>query len=128
MPTTAGFAMELGMRSAHLDTGRVAAVNSSNGEWPKDIVRLASSQGANEFSFSAAIEPFGAKVSYARQVEIYGEREPAEYFYKVISGSVRTYKVLMDGRRQVCSFYLPGDFFGWETNGTYSVSGETISD
>jgi CRP-like cAMP-binding protein len=32
----------------------------------------------------------------------------------VISGSVRTYKILNDGRRQVGGFYLPGDIFGLE--------------
>ena len=43
---------------------------------------------------------------FARNAEIYGENEPAEYLYKVISGSVRTYKVLNDGRRQIGAFYL----------------------
>jgi CRP/FNR family nitrogen fixation transcriptional regulator len=86
------------------------------------------SLGAADYSFSQVIEPYGAKVAYARQVEIFGENESSEYFYKVISGSVRAYKVLDDGRRQVCAFYMPGDFFGWETNGKYSVSVDTISD
>ena len=40
---------------------------------------------------------------------IYGEGEAADYIYRVVSGAVRTYKVLADGRRQVGGFYLPGD-------------------
>ena len=32
----------------------------------------------------------GAVLSYKRNTEIFGEDEPADYIYKVISGSVRT--------------------------------------
>ena len=53
----------------------------------------------------------GAVMSYPRNAEIFGENEPAEYLYKVISGSVRTYKILSDGRRQIGGFYLPGEHF-----------------
>jgi CRP-like cAMP-binding protein len=64
---------------------------------------------------------------FARNAEIYGENEPADYLYKVISGSVRTYKVLSDGRRQIGAFYLPGDVFGFETGENHSFSAEAIS-
>ena len=40
------------------------------------------------------IEMMGASMLFARNAEIYGENEPADYLYKVISGTVRTYKVL----------------------------------
>jgi CRP-like cAMP-binding protein len=46
----------------------------------------------------------GAAMSYPRNAEIYGENELAEYLYKVISGAVRTYKILSDGRRQIGGF------------------------
>jgi CRP/FNR family nitrogen fixation transcriptional regulator len=75
-----------------------------------------------------SIEPLGARVPYARDVEIYGENEPAEYLYKVISGAVRTYKVLVDGRRQICAFHLSGDFFGFEADDAYAFSAEAITD
>ena len=65
-------------------------------------------------STHGSIELMGAAMSFGRNVEIYGENEPADYFYKVISGTVRTYKVLNDGRRQIGAFYLPGDIFGLE--------------
>jgi CRP/FNR family transcriptional regulator, nitrogen fixation regulation protein len=41
----------------------------------------------------------GAPMRFARNIEIYGEDEPAEYLYQVISGAVRTYRMLDDGRR-----------------------------
>jgi CRP/FNR family nitrogen fixation transcriptional regulator len=69
----------------------------------------------------------GAKMSYVRNEEIYGEGEPAEYLYKVVSGAVRTSKILDDGRRQVGAFYMPGDFFGLEVVAEHSSSCEAIT-
>jgi CRP/FNR family transcriptional regulator, nitrogen fixation regulation protein len=74
------------------------------------------------------IELMGASMSFTRNAEIYGETEPAEYFYKVISGTVRTYKVLSDGRRQIGAFHMPGDVFGLEMGDEHTFSAEAISD
>jgi CRP-like cAMP-binding protein len=46
----------------------------------------------------------------------------------VISGAVRTYKILRDGRRQVGGFYLPGDIFGLEFADEHTLSAEAIAD
>jgi CRP-like cAMP-binding protein len=70
----------------------------------------------------------GAPMAFSRNTEIYGENEPAEYLYKVISGTVRTYKMLNDGRRQIGFFYLPGDVFGLEVGDKHSFSAEAIAD
>jgi CRP/FNR family nitrogen fixation transcriptional regulator len=74
------------------------------------------------------IEMIGAPMSFTRNTEIYGENEPAEYLYKVISGKVRTYKVLNDGRRQIGAFYIPGDVFGLEFGDQHAFSAEAIID
>jgi len=74
------------------------------------------------------IELMGACMSFAANSEIYGENEPADYLYKVVSGTVRTYKVLVDGRRQIGAFYLPGDIFGLETANEHVFSAEAITD
>ncbi|MGB8306100.1 MAG: helix-turn-helix domain-containing protein, partial [Pseudolabrys sp.] len=60
--------------------------------------------------------------------EIYGENEPAEYLYKLVSGSVRTSKILNDGRRQIGAFYLPGDTFGLEVGSEHALAAEAITD
>jgi CRP/FNR family nitrogen fixation transcriptional regulator len=73
------------------------------------------------------IEMMGAPMSFGRNGEIYGEGEPADFVYKVISGTVRTYKVLADGRRQIGAFYLPGDVFGLEVGEEHSFSAEAIA-
>jgi len=65
---------------------------------------------------------------FGRNIEIYGEDEPAEYFYQVISGAVRTYRMLDDGRRQIGAFHLPGDLFGLESGDVHLWSAEAIND
>jgi CRP/FNR family transcriptional regulator, nitrogen fixation regulation protein len=70
----------------------------------------------------------GATIYFDQNSEIYGENEPADYVYKVLSGTVRTYKVLNDGRRQVGAFYLAGDVFGLEIGDEHTFSAEAISD
>jgi CRP/FNR family nitrogen fixation transcriptional regulator len=71
-----------------------------------------------------AIECRGTAMLFAPDTEIYGESEPADYLYKVVSGAVRTSKVLADGRRQVGGFYFPGDIFGLETGEEHAFSAE----
>jgi CRP/FNR family transcriptional regulator, nitrogen fixation regulation protein len=77
---------------------------------------------------TGTIELMGACMCFAANEEIYGENEPAEYLYKVVSGTVRTYKVLVDGRRQIGAFHLPGDIFGFETGDEHPFSAEAITE
>jgi CRP/FNR family transcriptional regulator, nitrogen fixation regulation protein len=70
----------------------------------------------------------GAPMRFARNSEIYGEEDPAEYLYQVVSGAVRTYRMLDDGRRQISGFYLPGDIFGVEAGDVHVSSAEAVSD
>ncbi len=79
-------------------------------------------------AFHSSIELMGATMPFGRNAEIYGQNEPAEYVYKVLSGTVRTYKVLNDGRRQIGAFYLPGDIFGLEIGDEHTFSAEAIVD
>ena len=86
----------------------------------------------------AAADPFAAitghaglvasEFTYGKDEEIYGEDEPAEYVYQVISGAVRSYKLLSDGRRQIGAFHLPGDVFGLESGATHRLATEAIID
>jgi CRP/FNR family nitrogen fixation transcriptional regulator len=73
-----------------------------------------------------SIDMMGAPMSFARNEEIYGEREPAEYLYKVISGTVRIYKILADGRRQIQAFHVAGDVFGFEFEDAHAFSAEAV--
>src|SRR6516165_3297048 len=86
------------------------------------------SHAVNADSLSQSMHLMGATMSYPRDSEIFGENEPADYLYKVVSGSVRTYRILSDGRRQVGGFYLPGDIFGLEFAEEHTLSAEAVSD
>src|SRR3974377_1120717 len=72
------------------------------------------------------IDLMGAPMTFGRNAEIYGENEPADYVYKVVSGTVRTYKIFDDGRRQIGAFYFPGDLFGVEVGAEHQFSAEAI--
>jgi CRP/FNR family transcriptional regulator, nitrogen fixation regulation protein len=74
-----------------------------------------------------ASELMGASMIFRRNAEIYGEGEPANHLYKILSGTARTYKILSDGRRQVSGFHLTGDIFGLETGDAHSLSAEAVS-
>ena len=89
---------------ADFHLSRAARIEGSLVRWPSTLF------GDMEFG--------GVPMPFERNVEIYGEDESAEYVYKVISGSVRAYKILSDGRRQITAFYLPGDVFGIESGRT----------
>jgi len=79
-------------------------------------------------AYEGVIEMMGVPMSFDRGTEIYGEGEPAEYLYKVASGTVRTSKVLSGGRRQIGAFYIAGDLFGLEVGDEHAFSAEAISD
>mgnify|MGYP001017149993 CR=1 FL=1 len=59
-------------------------------------------------------EPQGIVLRLNKGEELFAEGESAEYFYKIMSGTVRTYKLLSDGRRQIDAFHLKNDIFGIE--------------
>lgn len=90
--------------------------------------RVALPAAAASVSLGSSMQMMGAPIRFARNGEIYGESEPADYLYKVVTGAVRTYKVLNDGRRQIGTFYLPGDTFGLEVGNEHTYSAEAVVD
>jgi CRP/FNR family transcriptional regulator, nitrogen fixation regulation protein len=105
---------------------RAAVQSVSPRSLPRGAAREVPSIGP--CAFAGSVELSSASLSFLRNAEIYGEREPADYFYKVVSGAVRTYRVLIDGRRQIAAFYMPGDFFGLETGDEHAFSAEAVVD
>lgn len=95
------------------------AISHENSRHPTSIL---SRQGHIEGPFGM----IGTSMRFARNNEIYGEEEAAEYLYQVVSGAVRTYKILDDGRRQIGAFYLPGDIFGFEAGEAHISSAEAV--
>lgn len=69
----------------------------------------------------------GTVQTIAQDQEIFCEGGNADYFFKVVSGVVRTCKFLADGRRQIDAFYVVGDIFGFETSGLHKLSAEAVT-
>ncbi len=102
--------------------------DSSAGRGVPPMPRQAPGSSGAPGSLDQTMQLMGAVMQYPRNVEVFGEDEPAEYLYKVVSGGVRTYKILDDGRRQVGAFHLPGDIFGFEFGDKHTLSAEAMSD
>jgi CRP/FNR family nitrogen fixation transcriptional regulator len=69
-----------------------------------------------------------SEFKYNQGTEVFAETEAAEYVYQILSGAVRAFKLLPDGRRQIGAFYLSGDIFGIENGDAHRFTTEAIVD
>ena len=76
---------------------------------------------------TSSLGALGIAMSFGRNMEIYGEGEPAGKVYKVVSGVVRISKLLPDGRRQISAFHTAGDMFGFEADDSHHASAEAVT-
>jgi CRP/FNR family nitrogen fixation transcriptional regulator len=77
--------------------------------------------------------PFGQRLPGSlRKVRkggnVFEEGEKAEFYYRVVSGVVRTYMVLKDGRRIIDDFHFAGDILGFAPEADHRLSAATICD
>ena len=70
----------------------------------------------------------GSRTRYHRNEEIFGEGDPAEFVYRLASGTVRLYRLLSDGRRQIAGFCFAGDSFGLTASEDHWQSAEAVTD
>ncbi len=66
------------------------------------------------------------QVELESQRTIFYEGDPADYLFNVTQGTVRLYKLLPDGRRQITGFLFRGDFVGLAVNDVYVYTAETV--
>jgi CRP-like cAMP-binding protein len=59
--------------------------------------------------------------------EIFAEGEDADSVYRILTGVVRTYRLLSDGRRQVCDFLHAGDVLGPEARLQHRNTAEAVT-
>ena len=79
-------------------------------------------------AIAEVMQRLGLKMSFAKDEEIFAQDEDADLVHLVVSGAVRTTRLLADGRRQVGAFYYPGDLIGLETGPAHRFSAEAIGD
>jgi CRP-like cAMP-binding protein len=75
----------------------------------------------------AAQRNIGVVIGLTRGKTVFGDGDEARYSYKVVEGAVRLSKIMLDGRRQIAEFALPGDMFGFECGDTYGLSAEAVT-
>ena len=73
-------------------------------------------------------EPLGESAYIAAGTPIHFEGDEATCLYRLLSGTVVTYSVQEDGRRQVTGFRFAGDFFGCDSSPLYRATAEAITD
>jgi CRP/FNR family transcriptional regulator, nitrogen fixation regulation protein len=66
--------------------------------------------------------------NFVKNEQIFGEGAPTDHVYQVITGAVRSFKLLSDGRCQITAFYLPGDIFGIGFSDAHPMTAEAIVD
>jgi CRP-like cAMP-binding protein len=72
-------------------------------------------------------EPRATIVTAARDDEIVVQDEQAAHCYLIVSGCVRTVRLMEDGRRQIGEFLFAGDLFGWEALDTHDFGVEAVT-
>lgn len=98
--------------AAHCDTCEIREISVCRTMAPDELARL-----------QAIITSGQAEAGQA----IIHEGDPAENLFNVISGAVKLYKLLPDGRRQITGFLFPGDFLGIALNETYVYTAEALT-
>ncbi len=74
----------------------------------------------------ARLDALAERTSFAPGEALIREGDPAKHVFNITSGSVRVFKLLADGRRQITGFLFAGDFLGLATGDTYVFSAEAI--
>jgi len=59
---------------------------------------------------------------------LFHEGDPATRVFTLTSGTLKLYKLLPDGRRQVTGFMHPGDFLGMSSDDEHAFSAEALED
>ena len=74
-----------------------------------------------------ALEPRATTLRIERDEEIVAQEDTAAWCYLVVSGCVRTVRLMEDGRRQVGDFLFAGDLFGWEALDRHDFGAEAVT-
>jgi CRP/FNR family transcriptional regulator, nitrogen fixation regulation protein len=73
-----------------------------------------------------ALERLAAVARYETDQPIYRCNDPAEYWFRIVSGAARTSSLSGEGHRQIVDFLLPGDFFGFCAGQDHELCVEAI--
>jgi len=75
-----------------------------------------------------ALDALSDKATFEAKQTLFIQGDEADAVYNVTCGTLRLYKLLSDGRRQIVGFLLPGDFVGLSLSERYGYSADAIDD
>ncbi len=75
----------------------------------------------------AEVSAISKTIELAAGGPLFDEGEKASNLYNVTAGTIKIYKLLSDGRRQVTGFLFPGDFVGLANESLYAYSAEAVT-
>jgi CRP-like cAMP-binding protein len=71
---------------------------------------------------------YGMTITLPRDRELHAQGDRADFCYRIVSGCVRTIKLMEDGRRQVGGFLLAGDCLGFDALDTHDFAAQAVTD
>ena len=78
---------------------------------------------------SAAARTGGGKeLRLGRAQTLFYDEDDAEYFFEIVSGTVRCCRLIQDGRRQIHRFAGAGELLGLSGENSYGYSAEAVTD
>ena len=95
---------------------------------PAAVVPGPWSRGPARSDFVDAVARPEGMVRHRKGASIFFCGEAAPKYYEVVSGVVSGYSELIDGRRQIVEFFLPGDIVGFSPVGRFLYSAEAVTD
>jgi CRP/FNR family nitrogen fixation transcriptional regulator len=89
---------------------------------------FAPTRGENPLAMRRILALCQGSSRYRRNRLIFFEDDPADYFFFLSGGVVRTCRSFKDGKRSVVAFHLAGDFVGLDGEMTHSLCAEAATD
>lgn len=75
----------------------------------------------------AGLRDTGQTIALEREQELHEQDDAAIHCYQIVSGCLRTVKLMEDGRRQIGDFLMAGDLLGFDATDHYTFGAEAVS-
>lgn len=84
--------------------------------------------GQPDMANADILDSIGTRVVVARGHALFREGDDADTIYRIVSGALRTSRLMPDGRRYVADFLFPGDFVGLNDSALRSTTADALCD
>jgi CRP/FNR family nitrogen fixation transcriptional regulator len=76
----------------------------------------------------AALDRIGAVTTLQRDETLFEAGDAANAYFRVLKGTVRSCRLLADGRRHIDDFFFAGDFIGLDAGEAYAFVAEAVAE